>query len=103
MQAGAPSEGAAIGRDAIEEVLELELPLTQARDKVIEAFATHALLSGPAYDRIEASCLGRLIVTDTIPLKRTSPKIEVISVAPLFADAIRRIYADESISTLFVE
>ena len=69
----------------------------------VEAFATHALLSGPAYERIEASCLQRLIVTDTIPLRRTSDKIEVISVAPLFADAIRRIYADESISTLFVE
>ena len=69
----------------------------------VEAFATHALLSGPAHDRIEASCLERLIVTDTIPLRRTSNKIEVISVAPLFADAIRRIYADESISTLFVE
>jgi ribose-phosphate pyrophosphokinase len=69
----------------------------------IDAFATHALLSGPAHDRIEASCIERLIVTDTIPLKRDSPKIEVISVAPLFALAIRRIYTDESISTLFVE
>jgi ribose-phosphate pyrophosphokinase len=69
----------------------------------VEAFATHALLSGPAHDRIEASCLERLIVTDTIPLKRANDKIEVISVAPLFADAIHRIYADESISTLFVE
>jgi ribose-phosphate pyrophosphokinase len=69
----------------------------------IEAFATHALLSGPAYDRIEASRLERLIVTDTVPLRRASDRIEVISVAPLFADAIHRIYADESISTLFVE
>jgi ribose-phosphate pyrophosphokinase len=69
----------------------------------IEAFATHALLSGPAHDRIEAAPLERLIVTDTVPLRRTSDRIEVISVAPLFADAIRRIYADESISTLFVE
>jgi len=69
----------------------------------VEAFATHGLLSGPAHDRIEASALERLIVTDTVPLRRTSDKIEVISVAPLFADAILRIYADESISTLFVE
>jgi ribose-phosphate pyrophosphokinase len=69
----------------------------------IRAFATHALLSGPAVDRIDESPIARLTVTDTVPLRRTSPKIEVISVAPLIADAIHRIYADESISTLFVE
>ncbi|MFN3598037.1 MAG: ribose-phosphate diphosphokinase [Rubricoccaceae bacterium] len=69
----------------------------------IQAFCTHALLSGPAIERIEASALSRLLITDTIPLRRTSEKIEVISVAPLFADAIHRIYADESVSTLFVE
>ncbi|HLA64932.1 MAG TPA: ribose-phosphate pyrophosphokinase [Rhodothermales bacterium] len=69
----------------------------------IRAFATHALLSGPAVDRIEASPISRMTVTDTIPLRRTSDKIEVITVAPLFADAIHRIYADESISTLFAE
>ena len=44
-----------------------------------------------------------LTVTDTVPLRRTSDRIEVISVAPLIADAINRIYADESISTLFAE
>jgi ribose-phosphate pyrophosphokinase len=69
----------------------------------IQAFCTHALLSGPAFDRIENSALSRMIVTDTVPLRRTSDKIEVISVAPLFADAIRRIESDESISTLFVD
>jgi len=63
---------------------------------------THAVLSGPAYERIESSALSRLIVTDTIPLRQTSDKIEVVSVAGLFADAIRRISADHSISTLFV-
>jgi len=60
------------------------------------------LLSGPAYDRIENSALSKLLVTDTIPLARKSDKIEVISVAEIFADAIRRIYTDESVSTLFV-
>ena len=70
----------------------------------VQAFCTHALLSGPAYDRIEASdALSRMIVTDTIPLRRASSKIEVISVAPLFADAIHRISSDESVSTLFVD
>ena len=69
----------------------------------VQAFCTHPLLSGPAVDRIEASPLSRVIVTDSIPLERASDKIEVISVAPLFADAITRIEKDESISTLFVD
>ncbi len=68
----------------------------------IMAACTHALLSGPAYERIEDSALSRLVVTDTIPLQRTSSLIEVVSVADIFADAIRRIYTDESVSTLFV-
>ena len=70
--------------------------------KIIAA-CTHPLLSGPAYERIEHSAIDRLIVTDTVPLKRPSPDIEVVSVASIFADAIRRIYTDESVSTLFVE
>lgn len=69
----------------------------------IMAACTHPVLSGPAYERIEASEIGRLIVTDTIPLKKESKKIEVVSVAAIFADAIRRISTDASISTLFVE
>jgi ribose-phosphate pyrophosphokinase len=69
----------------------------------IMASCTHALLSGPAYERIEASEIERLIITDTIPLERPSEKIEVVSVAGLFSNAIRRIYTDKSVSTLFVE
>lgn len=69
----------------------------------IMAACTHPLLSGPAYDRIESSAIGRMVVTDTIPLQRPSPCIDVISVAELFSDAIRRIYTDESVSTLFVD
>jgi ribose-phosphate pyrophosphokinase len=68
----------------------------------IIAAATHALLSGPAYERIERSELSAVVVTDTVPLQRTSDKIKIVSVAELFADAIRRIYTDESVSTLFV-
>lgn len=77
--------------------------LMEAGALEVQAFCTHPLLSGPAYDRIEESRLSRLIVTDTIPLERTSNSIHVISVAALFADAIHRIYADESISTLFTD
>lgn len=69
----------------------------------IIAACTHPLLSGPAYERIESSAISRMVVTDTIPLSRPSEIIDVISVAELFSDAIRRIYTDESVSTLFVE
>jgi ribose-phosphate pyrophosphokinase len=67
------------------------------------AACTHGLLSGPAYDRIEDSPIERLIVTDTIPLKRPSDCIEVVSVSDLFAKAIRHIYTDQSVSTLFTD
>ncbi|MFQ5571616.1 MAG: ribose-phosphate diphosphokinase [Rhodothermales bacterium] len=76
--------------------------LRRAGAQEIMAACTHALLSGPAYERIEASALSKLVVTDTIPLKRPSECIEVVSVSGMFADAIRRIYTDESVSTLFV-
>ena len=69
----------------------------------VRAACTHPLLSGPAYDRIEASPIERLIVTDTVPLKRPSDSIEVVSVSDLFAKAIRHIYTDRSVSTLFTE
>ncbi len=69
----------------------------------IWAAGTHALLSGPAFQRIEDSEISKLLVTDTIPLTRQSDKLEVLGVAPYFADAIRRICVDDSVSTLFVE
>lgn len=77
--------------------------LRQAGALEIMAACTHPLLSGPAYERIAQSAISRLVVTDTVPLRRPSPKVEVVSVAEIFADAIRRIYTDESVSTLFVE
>lgn len=69
----------------------------------IWAAGTHALLSGPAYERIESSEISKLLVTDTIPLTRQSDRIEVLGVGSYFADAIRRICVDDSVSTLFVE
>ncbi len=76
--------------------------LREAGAMEIMAACTHALLSGPAYERIESSALKRVVVTDSIPLKRSSDCIEVVSVAEMFADAIRRIAIDASVSTLFV-
>ncbi len=75
--------------------------LRDAGARRITAACTHALLSGPAYARVEDSALDRLIVTDSIPLRRSSDKIEVVGVAPMFADAITRISTDASVSTLF--
>jgi len=69
----------------------------------IWAAGTHALLSGPAFERLENSEISKLLVTDTIPLSRQSERIEVLGVASYFADAIRRICVDDSVSTLFVE
>jgi ribose-phosphate pyrophosphokinase len=70
--------------------------------KSVRAFCTHAVLSGPAYERINNSVLTELIVTDTIPLKQQSDKIRVISVADLFADVIDKLVKNESISTHFI-
>ena len=69
----------------------------------VHACCTHAILSGNAIERINASPLQSLVVTDTIPLPldKQSPKIKVLSVAPLLADAIVRIHEDNSVSELF--
>ena len=71
--------------------------------KSVRACATHGILSGPAVDRIRDSALDELILLDTIPLaaEKKLSKIKVESVAPIFAQAIQRIYADQSVSTLF--
>ncbi len=65
----------------------------------VRAIITHPVLSGPAYDRIMNSKLTTLYVTDTIPLKKPCPKIEVLSVAELFADVIKKVYNNQSISS----
>lgn len=68
----------------------------------VRAIATHGVLSGKAYDNIENSVLEELVITDTIPLKRESDKIKVLTVADLFAKAIRKLQDNESISSLFI-
>ncbi len=68
----------------------------------VMACCSHAVLSGPAYERINSSNLDELIVSDTIPLKEESKKITVLSVAPLFSEVIRRVYHNESVNGLFI-
>ena len=68
----------------------------------VRAIATHAILSGDAYNRIEKSELLELIITDTIPLKKSSSKIKVVSCAPLFAEVMHRVQDNSSISDKFI-
>jgi ribose-phosphate pyrophosphokinase len=68
----------------------------------VRAFCTHPVLSGKAYENIENSVLEELVVCDTIPIKQDSGKIKVVSVADLFAIAIRNAFENKSITSLFV-
>ncbi len=72
--------------------------------KRVFACATHAVLSGPAIERLEKSVIGQLVVTNSIPLreKAACAKIKVLSVAPLLGEAIKRIHFNDSVSSLFV-
>jgi ribose-phosphate pyrophosphokinase len=73
--------------------------------KTIYACATHGVLSGPAIDRINASDIEEVVITNTVPLgdkEVLTSKIKVLSIAELLAETIRRIHEDESVSSLFV-
>ena len=99
------------GKDVIliDDMVDTAGTLTKAADLFIEkgaksvrALCTHAVLSGPAYDRIENSNLSELVVTDSIPLKKKSEKIKVLSVAQLYADVMKSMVKHESISSHFI-
>ena len=102
------------GKDAIlvDDIIDTAGTLTQAAKAVmdagarsISACATHGVLSGPAIQRIEASLLAEVVVTDTIPLRpeaRACSKIKQLSVAKLLGEAIKRIHHGDSISSLFI-
>jgi len=99
------------GKDVVlvDDMIDTAGTLTKAADlfmekgaKSVRAYCTHAVLSGPAYERLEASQLTELIVTDTIPLKKQSDKIRVVSVSPLFGDVIKKLVHNESISKHFI-
>jgi ribose-phosphate pyrophosphokinase len=72
----------------------------------VVAYITHAVLSGPAVERISSSALDELVVTDTIPLSnaaRECGRIRQLSVAPLLAETIRRIRDEDSVSSLYID
>jgi ribose-phosphate pyrophosphokinase len=68
----------------------------------VRAICTHPILSGGAYEKIENSGLTELIVSDTIPLKKETSKIKVVSCAPLFADVMHKVQDNTSISGKFL-
>jgi ribose-phosphate pyrophosphokinase len=71
--------------------------------KQVYAMATHPILSGPATERLEKSAIDRVVVTDTLPIppEKQLKKIEVVSVAPIIADAVSAIFHGQSVSQLF--
>ncbi len=71
--------------------------------KSVYACCTHAVLSGPAMERIENSCINELLVLDTIylPEEKKASNIKSLSVAPIFAESIRRIFNNDSVSKIF--
>lgn len=71
--------------------------------KKIYACATHGLFSGPAYERLENSCIEEVVVTNAVPvpLERQTGKIKVVTLAPLFAQTIKNVYNNGSVASLF--
>jgi ribose-phosphate pyrophosphokinase len=70
----------------------------------VYALLTHGVFSGDAIARVNASAIDKMIVTNSVPQeehRRLCPKLEVLDIAPIFAEAIRRVHHGESISVLF--
>jgi ribose-phosphate pyrophosphokinase len=96
----------------LDDMIDTAGTLTQAATALVDsgatkvyAYATHAVLSGPAVDRITKSPIEEVVVTDSIPLSAAAaacPKIKALSCANLFAEAVRRIHNGDSLSSLFV-
>jgi ribose-phosphate pyrophosphokinase len=93
----------------VDDMVDTAGTLTKAADLMkergalsVRAICTHALLSGDAYEKIEQSQLEELIVTDSIPPKVSHPKVKVLSCAPLFAEVMRNVHSNESISSKFI-
>lgn len=99
------------GRNVVllDDMIDTAGTLTKAADMLMEkgaksvrAYCTHPVLSGNAYERIQNSSLEELVVTDTLPIRSDSSKIRQISVAPLFAQVMKKVHRHESISGHFV-
>lgn len=95
----------------VDDMIDTAGTLCNAAEAIIEkggatgvyACATHAVLSGPAIERIEKSPIKELILLDTVPIPEDKmlDKFTILPVAPVFAEAIERIYADKPVSPMF--
>jgi ribose-phosphate pyrophosphokinase len=70
-------------------------------DTAVMACCTHGVLSGPAYERIEKGELDELVISDTIPTQKNAKKITVLTASSMIGEAIRRIYNNESVNSIF--
>lgn len=93
----------------IDDMVDTAGTITKAADlmvqngaKTVRALATHAIMSDPATDRVNESGLTEMIFTNSIPFTKESPKCTILSVARLFADTIRRVQNNESISSQYI-
>ncbi len=95
----------------VDDIIDTAGTLVNAAERLIQegatkayAAATHPVFSGPAYERIQASNLKEVVVTDTLPLKPGEPqdKIRVLTIAPILASTIRNVFSDESVSGVFM-
>jgi ribose-phosphate pyrophosphokinase len=93
----------------LDDMIDTAGTITKAADMMIEkgalsvrAIATHAVLSGPAYERINESKITEIVVTDSLPIKPISDKIKVLSIAAVFADVIDKVHNYQSISSNFI-
>ena len=102
--------GDVTGRDVVlvDDIVDTAGTLTKAANVIMEngaksvrAMCTHPLLSRDAIEKMEKSPILEIVVTDTIPLKKESKKVKVLTTAGLFAEVIRRVESHESISSLF--
>ena len=74
----------------------------EAGAKSVRAIASHCVMSGPAPERVTASKLEEIVFTNSIPFSKDCPKLKQLSIAPLFAETIRRVMANESISSQYI-
>ncbi|MEA3317968.1 MAG: ribose-phosphate pyrophosphokinase [Bacteroidota bacterium] len=93
----------------IDDMIDTAGTITKAADMMMEkgarsvrALATHGVLSGPAYDRINESKISEIVFTDSLPIKPLSDKIRVLTISKVFADVINKVYNYQSISSTFI-
>ncbi|MFW5962953.1 MAG: ribose-phosphate diphosphokinase [Bacteroidota bacterium] len=93
----------------LDDMIDTAGTMTKAADKMVKlgaksvrAMATHPVLSGPAYERINESDITEIVVTDSIPIKPISDKVKVLTITEIFADVIQKVYNYQSISANFI-